>query len=289
MRGLVHDVLGGEYRSAFKGRGIEFSEVRPYQIGDDVRTIDWNVTARTDEPYVKVFEEEREQTLLLVVDVSASGEFGSTGQAKREVAAELCAAIGFSAMEAGDRIGLMLYSDRVERYVPPKKGRRHVLRLVRDVFAHEAVGTGTDLAAALDHLLHVQKRRTVTLIVSDFLDSGFDRTLRVAGSRHDVVAIWLRDPRERELPAVGLLRLMDYETNEVVMVDTFSPASRRAYAEAAARHAAATEARLRAARVDVVPLATDGDPISALSGYFQRRNRHRAGSVVKRSLSPSGT
>lgn len=192
-RGLVDDVFGGEYHSAFKGRGIEFAEVRPYQIGDDVRTIDWNVSARTGEPYVKLFEEEREQTLLLVVDVSGSEDFGSA-RAKRDLAAEVCAVLGFSALRNSDKVGLVLFTDRVERFVRPKKGKRHILRLLRDLYAHQPLATGTDLGVALDHVLRVQRRRAIVILVSDFLvptaaHETLARTMRVVSQKHDLSLI----------------------------------------------------------------------------------------------------
>lgn len=276
-RGLVDDVFGGEYHSAFKGRGIEFAEVRPYQIGDDVRAIDWNVSARTGEPYVKLFEEEREQTLVLVVDVSGSEDFGSA-RAKRDLAAEVCAVLGFSALRNNDKVGLVLVTDRVERFVPPKKGKRHVLRLLRDLFAFEAQHRGTDLGAALEHVLHVQRRRAIVVVVSDFLvpratEAEVARRLRVAAQRHDVVAVRLVDPREEELPAVGLLRVVDAETGEPALVDTSSRAVREAFAERSARRSARAEAALRQARVDHVTLRTDEDYVEPLSRFFRHRAR----------------
>ncbi len=270
-RGVVEDVFGGEYHSAFKGRGIEFAEVRPYQVGDDVRTIDWNVSARIGAPYVKLYEEEREQTLMLVVDVSGSGDFGSHAKLKREVAAEVCAVVAFSAVQNGDKVGLLLFSDRVERFIPPKKGRRHVLRLIRELFTAEPAGRGTDVAAALDRTLRLLRRRSIVLVVSDFLDDGFERPLRALGQRHDAVAVHLQDPREEELPPMGLVALTDAETGETVTVDARSAAARRAFAEAAAARLRATRARLHAARVGVVPLRTDGDYVEPLIHFFRRR------------------
>ena len=274
-RGLVEDVFGGEYHSAFKGRGIEFAEVRPYQIGDDVRTIDWSVTARQGEPFVKVYEEEREQTLLLCVDVSASGAFGSTGTLKRELAAEVCAVLGFSALRNHDKVGLLLFSDRVERFVPPKKGRRHVLRVVRDVFAHEAEGAGTDLAGAFEHALRVVRRRAIVVVVSDFLDAGFERALRALAARHDVVAVRVVDPREEALPAVGLATLRDPETGRATLVDTSSRAVREAFARRAADREAATVEALRQSRVEAVTVRTGEDFVDPLAAFFRRRNRER--------------
>lgn len=276
-RGLVDDVFGGEYHSAFKGRGIEFAEVRPYQIGDDVRTIDWNVSARTGEPYVKLFEEEREQTLLLVVDVSASESFGSA-RAKRDLAAEVCAVLGFSALRNSDKVGLVLFTDRVERFVKPKKGKRHVLRLLRDLFAHAPEHRGTDLADALDHVLRVQRRRAIVVLVSDFLvpgatAEGLAKQLRVVSQKHDLVAVRLVDPREEELPPVGLLRVVDAETGRAALVDTSSARVREDFAARAARRAARAEATLKRARVDHVTLRTDEDYVEPLSHFFRHRAR----------------
>lgn len=272
-KGLVEDVFAGEYEAAFKGQGIEFSEVRPYQMGDDVRSIDWNVSARMGETYVKLFEEEREQTLLLAVDVSGSGAFGSGGLAKRELAAEVCAVLALSAVRNDDKVGLLLFSERVERFVPPRKGRRHALRLVRDLFAHEPAEAGTRLEAALERLLRVLRRRAIVVILSDFLDRGYEPTLRALARRHDVVALHLRDPREAELPDVGLLTLRDAETGRPVLLDTARRASREAFARYAAERQAEIEATLRSARVDTVEIRTDRDYAEPLAAFFRRRSR----------------
>ncbi|NNF57085.1 MAG: DUF58 domain-containing protein [Rhodothermaceae bacterium] len=274
-KGLVNNVFGGEYHSAFRGRGIEFSEVRPYQIGDDVRAIDWNVSARMGETYIKLFEEEREQTLLLMVDISGSEDFGSGGAAKRELAAELCAVLGFSAIRNNDKVGLQLFSDRVERFVPPKKGRRHVLRLVRDLFVHEPQSRGTSIKVALDHALHVLHRRAIVVLVSDFLDGGYTKALRTLAQRHDVVAIRLLDPREEELPKVGLLTLTDAETGRPVLVDTSSRQAREAFVQHAADRETAVRSALRRARVDTITVRTDRDYVEPLVAFFKRRNRER--------------
>lgn len=274
-KGLVNNVFGGEYHSAFKGRGIEFSEVRPYQIGDDIRSIDWNVSARTGDAYVKVFEEEREQTLMLVVDVSGSEDFGSRLKFKREVAAEICAIIAFSAIKNNDKVGMLLFSDVIESFVPPKKGRRHVLRLIRDLFAHAPQSHGTDLSGALNHVLHVLNRRSIVILVSDFFDAGYERILRAVARRHDTVAIHLQDPREEELPPVGLVHLTDAETGEDVFVDTRSRHARHAFAEYAAHRRAQTEALFRRLRLDSVSIRTDEDYVEPLVHFFRQRHRMR--------------
>ncbi len=272
-RGLVDELFGGEYHSAFKGRGIEFAEVRPYQIGDDVRTIDWNVSARMGETYVKRYEEEREQTLMLLVDVSASGDFGSGAKQKREVSAEVSALLAFSAIRNNDKVGLLLFSDRVEQFVRPAKGRRHVLRLIRELFACEPAGAGTDLAEALRYARGVLRRRAVVLVISDFFDEDYETMLRAVALRHDAVAVQLRDPRESELPDVGLLELADAETGETRLIDTGSRAARRAFAERARRRQTATAARLRRARADHVLLPTDAHYLEPLVRFFRRRRR----------------
>ncbi len=274
-KGLVENVFGGEYHSAFRGRGIEFSEVRPYQIGDDVRSIDWNVSARMGEPYIKLFEEEREQTLLLMVDISGSGDFGSSGTTKREVAAEICAVLGFSAIRNNDKVGLLLFSDKIERFVPPKKGRRHVLRIIRDLYVHEAASRGTNVKAALDHAHHMLNRRAIVILVSDFLDTGYDKALRTLAQKHDVVAIRLLDPREEALPKVGLLSLTDAETGRPVLVDTSSKTVRNAFSARAADREAAVQSALKRARVDTVTVRTDADYVEPLVALFKRRNKVR--------------
>jgi len=228
-KGLVNNVFGGEYNSAFKGRGISFSEVRPYQIGDDIRTIDWNVTARTGDAYIKKFEEEREQTVVLVVDISGSGDFASQNKFKREIAAEICAILGFSAIKNNDKVGLVLFSDKVELFVPPKSGRRHVLRLIRDLFAHTPNSPRTDIGHALEYVLHMLRRRSIVLIVSDYFDKGYDRPLRLLSRKHDTVAIHLQDVREQKLPAMALLDLVDPETGQTTTLHTSDPTVRRPF------------------------------------------------------------
>lgn len=272
-KGLVEDVFGGEYHTAFKGQGIEFAEVRPYQFGDDIRSIDWNVTARTGETYIKKFEEEREQTLMLVVDISGSESFGSKYKFKREIAAEISAIISFSAIKNNDKVGLLLFSDQVELFVPPKKGRRHVLRLIRDLYAHEQQSYGTDISVALDRIIHVLKRRSIVLLISDFFDESYERPLRTVASRHDTIAVYLHDPREQELPAVGLLDLTDAETGETITIDTNSVKTRKIYAKDAADHRTNTSELLRRCRVDQVFVQTDEGYVEPLIQFFRRRNK----------------
>lgn len=281
-RGLVDETFGGEYHSAFKGQGIEFAEVRPYQIGDDIRAIDWNVSARSDDTFVKVFEEEREQTLLLLVDVSGSEDFGSRGQFKREMAAEICALLAFSATRNADKVGLLLFSDQTEKYVPPAKGRRHVLRMIRDLYALEPKSRGTDIASALRHALHAQRRRSIVVLISDFLEAptlgteySFERPLRALAGRHDVVAIHLQDSREQTLPDLGLVDLIDAETGQAFALDTGSRNVREVFAGAARQQAAALGALFRRTRVDSITVETGEDYFDPLVRYFRRRTASR--------------
>jgi len=231
---MVNDVLAGQYHSAFKGRGMEFEEVRQYQIGDDVRMIDWNVTARSGEPFVKVFREERELTVMLLVDMSRSHLFGTAGQFKRELAAEVCATLAFSAIRNNDKVGLICFTDRIERFVPAKKGTRHVLRVIRELLYHEPAGSGTDIAAAVEHLNRVTTRRSVVFLVSDFQTADYEPSLRVARRRHDLIPITIVDPRERSLPNVRFVELYDAESGQTVVVDTSSMVFRARYADRAA-------------------------------------------------------
>ncbi len=217
---LVTDALAGEYESAFKGRGMEFEEVREYQPGDDVRHIDWNVTARTGHPHVKVHREERELTVILLVDVSSSGAFGSTGKLKNEVAAEVAAVLAYAAIRSNDRVGLIIFTDGIERYIPPKKGRAHVWRVIREILTFRPTRRATDLEGALEFLGKVTRRRAVVFVISDFLDEGYSDRLRVGARRHDMTAVSVTDPREVDLPSIGLIELEDAETGEVILVDT---------------------------------------------------------------------
>ena len=271
-RGLVDNVFGGEYHTAFRGQGIEFSEVRPYQFGDDIRAIDWNVSARTGETYIKIFEEEREQTLLLCVDVSPSGAFGTRNKFKVDLAAELCAVAAFSAIRNNDKVGLILFSDHVERFVPPKKGRKHVLRMIRDIYAHEPQGKGTSINAALEHILHVQKRHAVVLLLSDFFDVGFETSLRVVSRKHDTIAVQLSDPSDAELPRVGLMEVQDPESGYTTWIDTLSQKTRSAYQARGTAREQQLSALLRSAKVDRILLRTDESFVEPLIRFFRKRN-----------------
>jgi uncharacterized protein (DUF58 family) len=269
----VTDVLGGQYHSVFKGRGMEFEEVREYLPGDEVRSIDWNVTARFGHPYIKKFREERELTVMLVVDVSASGQFGSVRQSKNELAAELAAVLAFSAIRNNDKVGVILFTDRVEKYIAPKKGRRHVLRVIREILAFGPQGTGTDLGLALDYLNRVQRRRAVCFLISDFQDEDFQKKLRVAGKRHDLVALSVRDPREEELPPVGLVELRDAETGERALVDTFDQTVRDSFAGKAKQRLDSLRQLFRSTAVDQVEIRCDEDYMRPLIRFFRMRER----------------
>ncbi len=275
---VVNDVLAGQYLSTFRGVGMEFSEVRVYAPGDDVRSIDWNVTARTGIPHIKRYVEERELTMLMLVDVSASGAFGSSDRPKSQVAAELCALLALAATTNNDKVGLLLHSDQTEKFVPPKKGKKHVLRVIREVLLHTPEHRGTSLASGLAYLARVARRHATLFIVSDFLLSAADRqqleaALRVASRRHDVVAVSLVDPREDELPAVGLVELEDLETGTTQLVDTGSALVRAAYAQVARRRHAARGALLRRLGVDEIVVDTSRDWIDPIVRFFRTRER----------------
>jgi uncharacterized protein (DUF58 family) len=287
---LVNETLGGQYHSVFKGQGMNFEEVREYQPGDEVRTIDWNVTARMNHPFVKKFVEERELTLMLVVDASGSGLFGSGEQSKRELAAEIASVLAFSAIRNNDKVGLILFTDEVEKFMPPKKGRRHVLRVIREILFFEPQRRGTNLNGALDFLNRVTAHRAITVVISDFLESGpvagrsgqrpsagassLSTALRQANRRHDVVAVQIIDPHETELPALGRLILQDAETGDVVEVNT-SAATRRAFAEQQRQWQNDLDRLLRSARVDAIQLRTNVSYAAALGRFFETRERRR--------------
>ena len=270
---LVSDLFAGQYQSVFKGRGMEFAEVRQYLPGDDVRTIDWNVTARTGAPHVKRFVEERELTVMLLVDSSASTHFGTVKQLKSEMAAELAALFAFSAITNNDKVGLVIFSDQVELAVPPKKGTRHVLRVIREVLSFTPQGRGTNIAAALEHLNHVSKRRCVTFVISDFLDSSARLALKIANRRHDVVAVVLEDPRDLTLPDVGLIALQDAESAESLLVDTGDSRVRRDFEARAAALRRDRDRMLRSVDVDAVVVQTDRPYTEALLRFFHMRER----------------
>ena len=272
-RRLVNDLLAGEYHSVFKGRGIEFDEVREYQPGDEVRTIDWNVTARTGRPFIKKFVEERQLTVFLVADCSASGLFGTFQKFKNELAAELCALLAFSAIRNQDRVGLILFTDRVEKFIPPKKGRRHVLRVIRELLFFKPRYKGTDLAGAIRFLSQVAKRRCVVFLVSDFFAENYERALRIANKRHDMIALALTDPREMSLPPLGLMEFEDAESGEALLLDTRFPGVRRQYERLASKRIADRNRFFRSIGVDCIQIQTDRPYAEPLIRFFKTRER----------------
>jgi uncharacterized protein (DUF58 family) len=275
-RRLVDEQLAGQYQAVFKGRGLVFSDVRPYYAGDDVRAIDWNITARMNAPHVKQFVEERDRTVNLMVDMSASGYFGSRGSTKREIAAELAAVVAFSAIKNNDRVGLYIVTDKVERYVPPKKGRRHVMRVIGEILAFEPQSRRTDLAKGLDFLAKVARRRSIVFLVSDFLGAGdWERAMRITAQRHEIVPVVVRDPLEEQLPDVGLVLLEDLETGQVVEVDTSSHA-RREFARRAQRAADERDQMLHRINLDIVEVDTNRPYVDALIAFFKARAKRMA-------------
>ncbi|MGB8656354.1 MAG: DUF58 domain-containing protein [Candidatus Zixiibacteriota bacterium] len=268
---LVNDVFSGEYHSIFKGRGMEFEEVREYQPGDDVRIIDWNVTARYGFPYIKKFKEERELTVMLLVDASSSGEFGTALRMKGEIAAELCSVLAFSAIKNNDRVGMIIFTDRVEKYVPPKKGSSHVLRLIREVLYFKPQHQRTDINCALEYLGRVIKRRSVVFLVSDFLSGGYDKMLAIANKKHDLVAIKVTDPRETELPDVNFIELEDTETGEQILIDTRSPEVRKSFEERAWREQTRMDKGFRSIDLDHIYISTDRPYVEPLMTFFKVR------------------
>ena len=275
-RRLVNSVFAGQYHSVFKGRGMNFEEVREYAPGDEIRSIDWNVTARMNAPYIKKYTEERELTVMLLVDVSASGIFGSVELSKRELAAEVASILAFSAINNNDKVGLILFTDRIELFIPPKKGRLHTLRLIREMLYFEPEGRGTDLAGALDYLNLVVSRRSVVFMISDFLAPDFTKALTVSSKRHDLVAMPVIDKGESELPNVGIITLEDAETGEQIDVNTSSKAVRRALREINDDRLADLEYLLRSRRVDIVRLTTTEDYLISLRNFFEQRERRQA-------------
>ncbi len=274
-RGLSEHIFSGEYHSAFKGRGMTFSEVREYTPGDEVRTIDWNVTARFGHPFVKVFEEERELTVMLVADVSGSEDFGTTDLLKRELITEVCATLAFSAIKNNDKVGLILFTDRVEKFIPPKKGRSHILRIIRELLEFKAEQRGTDITSALRYLNSVIKKRCITFLVSDMLDEGYEDALKIANRRHDLVVLRTTDPREGELSNVGLVHFEDPETGAMRWVDTGNRSVRNAYRAASLKHQNRTRELLRKSGVDHATITTHGGYVKPLMQLFKQREGAR--------------
>jgi uncharacterized protein (DUF58 family) len=268
---IVNALLSGEYKSVFRGQGMEFSEVRSYTDGDDIRSVDWNVTARMGEPFVKKHVEEREQTVMLLVDASGSGRFGSHNKMKNDIATELCAVLAFSAIKNNDRVGLITFTSEVEKFIPPKKGKKHVLRVIRELLYFQPRCHGTDIREALRFLNRVQRKKAVVFLVSDFRAPDFESTLRVASQRHDCIAVSVTDPRELRLPDAGLIELEDPETGRIVLADTGSSVFRNRYAKLAIKRQNALRSQLRAAGVDHIELSTASDYIEPLVKFFRKR------------------
>ena len=268
---LVNTVFAGEYESVFKGQGITFDEVREYQVGDEIRTIDWNVTARMGQAYIKKYVEERELVMMLVVDMSASTSFGSIAETKAEIAAEIAALLAFSAIKNNDKVGLICFTDTVEHFVPPRKGKRHVLRVVRDILHFQPKQSGTNIETALSFVDRVLKPHSVVFLISDFKDTGYEKQLRLSSKRHSLIAITLQDRREVELPDVGLIELEDAESGETIIVDTRSEAARRLYTELNQRADAERRQIFRASQVDSIHIRTDESYVKPLIRFFRQR------------------
>ena len=270
-RHLVNEVFGGEYHSVFKGRGMEFAEVREYLPGDDIRSIDWNVTARTGKPHVKLFDEERELTVMLLVDASASGAFGSRDRMKREVAAELSAVLAFSAINNNDKVGAIIFTDTVEKYLPPRKGRHHVLHVIRELLYHEPRSKGTNIGAAVEFMSSVMRHRAVVFLISDFLSTGFETPIRIAARRHDFITIRLFDPLEQTLPNAGLIQIHDAETGDIAQRDTSNERFRKSYFERNHQRVSSLENYFRSNKLDYLALNTTVSYVEPLEKFFKAR------------------
>lgn len=270
-RGLSSHIFSGEYHSAFKGRGMAFSEVREYSAGDDIRAIDWNVTARFGHPFVKVFEEERELTVMLLVDVSASGEFGTRVQLKKELVTELCAVLSFSAIQNNDKIGLIFFSDRIEKFIPPKKGKTHILRIIRELIEFEPSHTQTNIAEALRYVTNVIKKRSICFVISDFMDNGFADALKLANKKHDIVALQVYDERETELPDAGLIEFTDAETGEVRLIDTSDKTVRMVFRKNREQMQRSINDAFARSGVDTAKIRTDQSYVQPLMYLFKKR------------------
>jgi len=272
-RGLVNQVFSGEYHSVFKGRGMEFSEVREYQYGDDIRSIDWNVSARFNHPFVKIFEEERELTVMLVVDFSRSGDFGTVRATKNDIATEICAVLAFSAIKNNDKVGLILFTDHVEMFVPPKKGRAHILRIIRELISFQPSGAKKDIRGALEYIHNVHKTRNIAFLISDFLDEGYEQILRVISRKHDVIAVELSDPREEVLPEVGLINLRDAETGRERWIDTGDRHVRSSFLTYWQQRRAHRRSLFMRSKVDSIPIRIDRPYIKPIVDFFKLRER----------------
>ena len=270
-RGLSQQMFSGEYHSAFKGRGMAFSEVREYQYGDDVRNIDWNVTARLNHPYVKVFEEERELTVMLLIDVSGSHLFGTTSQYKSELIAETAATLAFSAIHNNDKVGVVMFSDKIEKFIPPKKGSSHILRIIRELIGYKPEGRGTDISEALRYFTNITKKRSTAFLMSDMIDDDYENALKIAAGKHDLAVLRIDDPRERTLPNIGLTAFEDLESGTLQWIDTSSPLARKAYEEHYRHYEEKSEQLMQKYGIDHVTLTTGQDFVKPLIGLFKMR------------------
>ena len=274
-KGLSNHLFAGEYHSTFKGKGMSFSEVREYQYGDDIRLIDWNVTARLNNPYVKVFEEERELTVMLLIDVSQSDYFGTKQQFKNEMMTEIAAVLSFSAIQNNDKVGLLLFSDKVETYIPPKKGKQHILRIIRELLDFKPQSNGTDIQNALRHFNNMMKKRSITFLMSDFIDQNYEKALNIAGRRHDLIGINITDIREKELPSMGLVRFRDPETSQIKWIDTSRRDIRKTYSNWYEQHITELKQTFIRSKADLISIQTDEPYTTALLNFFKNRGRRR--------------
>lgn len=272
-RGIVNDVFSGEYHTVFKGRGMEFSEVREYYFGDDIRNIDWNVTARFGHPYIKIFEEERELTVMLLVDMSGSLVFGSVEKTKQQIAAELSAILAFSALKNNDKVGLILFTDRIEKFVPPRKGKSHSLRIIREVLSFEPQGKATNIRQALEYFNHTIKKKAIVFLISDYIDGGYDKILRIVGKKHDLIGVVLRDPREKSLLDAGLIKFLDAETGEIRFLDTSDKAVRKSMVEEDKRWMEYRRQLFLSSRLDSINIETSGSYVKPLVDFFKLREK----------------
>ncbi len=272
-KGLSKHIFSGEYHSAFKGRGMSFSEVRDYQYGDDVRNIDWNVTARTGDPHVKIFEEERELTVMLLIDMSQSSFFGTTNQMKNEILTEICAVIAFSAINNNDKVGVLFFTDQIEKFIPPKKGKQHILRIIRELLNFEPKSKKTDIGQALEYFNNVIKKRSICFVLSDFLATGYENPLRIASRRHDIVGLHIVDPREEKLPSIGLIRAIDAETDTIQWIDTSLASVRDKYAKWYETHFNYFRTTFLKSGADMISIRTDVPYINALLKFFKKRSK----------------
>jgi uncharacterized protein (DUF58 family) len=270
-KGLVNQVFSGEYHSVFKGRGMEFSEVREYQFGDDIRNIDWNVTARFGHPFIKIFEEERELTVMLLVDLSGSLIFGTVEKTKQQIAAELSAVLAFSAMKNNDKVGLLLFTDKIEKFVPPRKGRKHVLRIIREVLSFEPVGKSTNIKGALEYMNNAIKKKSIVFLISDFMDSGYEKILRIVGRKHDLIGVVLNDQREKEIPSLGLIKFTDAETGRERWIDTSSKSFQKNLASIRWNNMQKLKSLFTSGRIDNVEINTSENYVAPLVRFFRLR------------------